>query len=67
MCDEFLLERCFSSSFGVEWSVCVRGVRGRFERENIRAFFVVVPFILPNAGHRGALLAQWPSKGRVWQ
>ncbi|TNN62663.1 hypothetical protein EYF80_027104 [Liparis tanakae] len=26
----------------------------------MRAFFVVVPFILPNAGHRGVLLAQWP-------
>lgn len=34
-----------------------------FERENIRVFFVVVPYSLPKAGHRGVLLAQWPSKG----
>lgn len=49
MCDEFLLERFFFSSSSFCVFVC--------ERENIRAFFVVVSCALPKAGHRGVLLA----------
>lgn len=62
MCDEFLLEHFF---FLVA-SMCARGGwKGRWGLEGKHKGFLCCR-LSPKAGHRGVLLAKWPSKGSLW-